>query len=1335
MKSLRSLIDWLPYYFRANDTYIKDGKGLFERYLEIFGNYFEDKVLGDINTLDDILDVDNTPEIYLGYLWEFLGSMPYANPHAIDPERWRILFNGFDSPTTVEALKKYWIYPMNTYVNGTKDHFDLTDYQVRSLVKYSIALYSIRGTKRFFEILLKLYGIEVTITISKPYPDITVVDDDDSDYYGTDRDYYGSDQDYFGSTDSLFDSLNEITKLDSEWMNLDEDTIDQHQNCTHFVNVNFLLNLVNYSYINGSNEFLRLQDRMFNLINMFLPLGVRPHLIWKGLYEESGNVENKVVRSIEVYVDRVPINWEASDDLFVPSTDYPGWYRVYDRSTSESTPARAFDWAPLKFMVKVKDSGNLPAFVSDQPKKFVVAFNGDDYSEVEFEDGHIFTINPIGDNIYYPKFKVSVVCEDDFDLTNGSISTFKISEWKKEYNYTLFKHDNPSVDLELSNNNNYIPIRIQSSTVRTYTNGATPSPGDDNFIPQQVVNITTGEYLTLCKDGTTLPDREGNNVDYSSYKGRCMYVQHIFNPGTYEFVMLERPEYKITIEVTRADEHLILSLKEGSVQNLVDNDSPTCDMRLEATSTLNFLKRISTKPLFMNDSHGDIWSTILNGAALDSVGNYLNKPYYKLSSVNIYRCNLNSRTLPLEVFLAYLTNPVHKTSQYIKFIITEYNDVEHHPTWYNKKEITFYPITGNIQAKEEIYTNDDNNEDKYEYKYGRLVLSPDDTPILDKFSISDPNYDKGINVDGNLTNIPGISVRIISLYGGLGSITNDPTNIHNTLSIEYIGLYDNEILIKEVTNPVTQIWNNGEEIVLDDPGHYRFYGVNNSFSNVVSNYIDINVLSNKYNAKYYLELEDGDKSDDEEYMIRTLIPSILTSDSSVNWGFDFCITVDKSIIEAQGILALDDNAFDLDVRLYRGGTPNRGTPITGSYTANVEVLVDDLGNMLPNYKVKGHISLTWKGSYTLDVENNNFPPGLYCVELHDKNNTWPDSPSYRVVDAYVIPQKFNGNLYFDVDVINKAWTSPAGQIYDIDPVTGKYTWGWYKTNDDYLHSVRLVRYDPATGIPQFRLKLTNNTIGYNRVYMYKLVENGDEWDIGASYPKVLPPMIRATPDDNTGISNPSWLDEAIPNEWGFPGAYKDSIGGWDYSEGSTGIAGYKGRWLFTGTIYKLGELISGPQEPGKYLFLINQLSSIDDNSINYAYLEVKEEIDYSLIVNPSLVLLGDTAVGVNIEAISTAKFTKETLGVNVLLPEGTEVMAYYSLPYTYNVHQVGTYIFKLYKFDGGRWVYLGLSATLRVLSDSGISEEYLTWDWMDVSEKEVSVVSTDTKEWNISLQD
>ena len=1135
MINLRSLMNLLPYYFKEQDTYKVNGKGLLERYLDIFGSYFDDQVVSNINTLDDVIDLDKTPELYLGYIWEFLGSMPYANPKAIDPEKWKQYFNGFNDDQVMDSLGRLWLYRKDS--DG--DHYTLTSDQVRSLVKYSVALFSIRGTEKFFEILLRLYGFEVKKVSN------TSEDDEDTDYWGMDDDYWGMDDDYFGmddyqsSIDSLFDNKKEITKLDSEWSYLDTDTLDNHYNCTRIINVNFTLSSSDgYIYDVNSSEFKRLHDRLFNLINIFLPIGTRPHLIWDNVSVGDG-YEPKVNRSIEVYVDRVPINWTSLDTVFVPSNEYPGWYRVYDRLVQlEVIPVRNFDWSPLKFMVKVVDGDNEnPAFIRDQPKKFVVDFNNNtntDFSDIEYEDGHIFTVKPCGDYIYYPKFKVSVICEDDFDLTDGSLNTFIIGKWMKYFNYTMFKHYNTSVDLELSPTNTYVPILIQSAFIRTYTNDA--NPDDDDFEPQQVINLTTGEYLTLCEEGTTLPDRSGSPVNYSQYSDRCMYVQHILEPGVYEFAILGKQEYRFTIEVKTVKEVLTLTLVEGSSDNIIDNENPTVSIKINVTSNLSFLG------------------------------------------------------------------------------------------------------------------------------------------------------------------------------------------------------HEDRLLIKETTNPVTRYWNNGDTIVLDDPGHYRFYGVNpNNPNDVISDYVDINVLSNKYNACYYLELEDGDKSDDEAYMVRTLIANRPNPGATVAWSFDFIITVDKSVIEAQDILILDPNAFDLEVLLYKGGNPNRGI-LLGSWTATQEILTDDIGNTLPYYKVKGTVSVTWDGTYNIgDHAPFNFPPGLYCVELHDKNHLWNNSSSYRVIDAYVIPQKFDGNLYFDVDVISKAWTSPAGQAYDVDPITGKYTWGWFKTNEDYLHSVRLVRYDPAIATPQFRLKLTNNTIGYTRVYMYKLVENGNEWDNNAAYPKVLPPVIKS-PTPHIGILNLHWLSEAIPNEWGFPGEYDDNNDVWDYGKGSTGVVGYPGRWLFTGTVYQLGEVITGPQEPGKYLFLVNQLE-VDTKVINYAYLEVKEDIKYSLIVDPLLAILQGTAVGTKVDVISSSKFTNETLAVTVVPPNGVEIVKYNLLPYAFDAYQAGVYTFKLYKFEGGQWIYLGLSATFKVLTDNGIDDEPLDWEWSDTSDREVQVVTTSPDvDWTVKVQ-
>ena len=999
MKSLRSLIDWLPYYFRANDTYIKDGKGLFQRYLEIFGNYFEDNIIGDINTLEDILDVDHTPELYLGYLWEFLGSMPYANPNAIDPDKWKILFNGFDSPTTIETLKKYWIYPMNVSANGTADHFDLTDTQVRALVKYSIALYSIRGTQKFFKVLLKLYGIDVTISTSKAYPDVTVLDDGDSDYYGTNDDYYGTNDDYFGSTDTLFDTLSEVTKLDSEWMDLDVNTLDNHANCTHFVSVNFILNLVNYAYSNGSNEFFRLQNRMFNLINMFLPLGVRPHIIWKGLHGISGYVVPKVNRSIEVYVDHTPIGWTTEDDIFIESDIYPGWYKVIDKTYPLGPTTKYFDTgADLRIMVKILDhyndtalTGKEPNFVKDQPKKFKVDFSGNNiWSDQEYEDGHIFTIKAgSSTKPIYPRFKVSVIDKDDFNISPGLFNTFILGAWKKKFNYNIFSWYNQSVSLELDNTNNYIPILIQSASVKTYTNDA--DPGDDSFTPEPI--SLNGDDLVLIESDTTLPDREGNPVSYSAYADLCIYVIHIFEPGTYRFYQKNNPDKILTIEVTRAEE-VLTPLVGGFANNLIDNDNPTCTIRIVVSSNLPKLKSIITRPLYIPDNGGNLWSTIVNGAGGSPTfqyGNNNNNPYFKLGSVNLYRCNINNRSWPVDITLAYLTKPLHDNSQYLRFIITEYSN-EDHRNWYNKKAVTFYPVTGEITAEEVVYTQSVEGEDEYFYKYGRDVKGSGSEAIIDQFTISNPVSDKGLGQYGSIIDCKDVSTRSIGLLNGLAAILSDYGVSPNsdTFYIEYMGLYDNEVLVKEVTNPITQIWNNGEEIILDDPGHYRFHGISKLFSNVTSNKADINVESNKYKEKYYLEVLDNDKSDDENYMLRTKVPvpANVATGTVCNWSFNFTLTLDKSIVEASDILIVDPNAFDFEVLLYRGATPNRGV-FLGSYTADAEVLVDEEGNTLPNYKVQGTIQLPWKyGNYVLDSsseQNGNYPPGLYCIELHARN--------------------------------------------------------------------------------------------------------------------------------------------------------------------------------------------------------------------------------------------------------------------------------------------------------------------------------------------------------------
>lgn len=44
MINLKNLIDFLPFEYKAQDTYKVNGKGILERFLEICGEHFEDYI-------------------------------------------------------------------------------------------------------------------------------------------------------------------------------------------------------------------------------------------------------------------------------------------------------------------------------------------------------------------------------------------------------------------------------------------------------------------------------------------------------------------------------------------------------------------------------------------------------------------------------------------------------------------------------------------------------------------------------------------------------------------------------------------------------------------------------------------------------------------------------------------------------------------------------------------------------------------------------------------------------------------------------------------------------------------------------------------------------------------------------------------------------------------------------------------------------------------------------------------------------------------------------------------------------------------------------------------
>lgn len=290
MLNLRKLIDLLPYYYKGADTYKnKDGKGIFERYLEIFGNYFEDHIVEDTSTITDIIDIENCDELYLNHLWEFLGQMPFAQGPHIDLEKWKIYFNGFklksENATNyvgkdpnisgeVKSWRNLCIVPTNSSL-----YFNPDSETVRALIKYTISLFKIRGTKQFFEILFRIYGLGCEI--KEPETEIFGDNPENVDYAGKDTDYagknskvHGDSQDYAGIGQDMYINKYGNSKLDVEDSLLDEYTLDKFTTCTKCVTIP--VNITGHTYKNANEKgFNSFRIACENIFDRFLPFNVK----------------------------------------------------------------------------------------------------------------------------------------------------------------------------------------------------------------------------------------------------------------------------------------------------------------------------------------------------------------------------------------------------------------------------------------------------------------------------------------------------------------------------------------------------------------------------------------------------------------------------------------------------------------------------------------------------------------------------------------------------------------------------------------------------------------------------------------------------------------------------------------------------------------------------------------------------------------------------------------------------------------------------------------------------------------------------------------------------
>lgn len=118
------IINLFPRYFHQNDSYKNyEGKGFFVRYLESFGEEFDEEIYPFVANFMDLFDTIKTPDRLLGHLSFILGI-----------------------PPTVD--NNFTVY--------------------RRVLAFAVQLYKIKGTAKSYELLFDLLGLKIKIQEEVP---------------------------------------------------------------------------------------------------------------------------------------------------------------------------------------------------------------------------------------------------------------------------------------------------------------------------------------------------------------------------------------------------------------------------------------------------------------------------------------------------------------------------------------------------------------------------------------------------------------------------------------------------------------------------------------------------------------------------------------------------------------------------------------------------------------------------------------------------------------------------------------------------------------------------------------------------------------------------------------------------------------------------------------------------------------------------------------------------------------------------------------------------------------------------------------------------------------
>ena len=372
---LNNLIDFFPSYFKENDTYKVNGKGLLERFLDICGEYFQQYPVADLDAYLENLEVNKTNIIFIQNFWKFFGELPFVGGPNIDAEQFIKDFTGFNFD---EALEKA--------IRSSKPFDGAGDIDYRGILRHAVSLFKIRGTKKFFEVMFRLYGITCTIG-----------EDTDSNPFETDF----------------------ITKFDEEYTIFDKATFDHYYRCKECIQVKFTFN--------KAGATLSFANQMKSFVERFIPFYITPVIEVSGL----GNLYGV---KIEVTpVGPLDIAPEESTQLTV---------KVTPTIEGNTTPSLAYQVAVTEIGTAPKEEDWSSGIMNEI---YPVLAGNKDYHFRPVEDKtqvKKVTVNEVYSEFQYMIWKVSPTTKEDLTLTTEKKEiSLVINAVKYTYHYKNGKID------------------------------------------------------------------------------------------------------------------------------------------------------------------------------------------------------------------------------------------------------------------------------------------------------------------------------------------------------------------------------------------------------------------------------------------------------------------------------------------------------------------------------------------------------------------------------------------------------------------------------------------------------------------------------------------------------------------------------------------------------------------------------------------------------------------------------------------------------------------------------------------------------------------------------